>query len=135
MKQSIAGFVPAAFVAASAIFPTAAASGEARIQLEAPLAAASLHEGRVDMVVFYLEHDDHFEIVATYAERDAAYEPMRLRMGMADGDAVSFGLPGHGDVLYRFAREGTDVVVTATDVDTIPVSPATITTNPESLKS
>jgi hypothetical protein len=57
MKQNIAGFAPAAFVAviaASAIFPTAAASGEGSIRLEAPLAAASLHGGRVDMVVFYL---------------------------------------------------------------------------------
>jgi hypothetical protein len=29
---------------------------------------------------------------------------MRIAMRLAEGDDVSFGLPGHGTALYRFAR-------------------------------
>jgi hypothetical protein len=87
------------------------------IRLEDPMAAASLHDGGVDMVVYYLEHEDHFEVVATYAAHHAPAAPARLRMGLVDGDRVSFGLPGLPGVTYTFARTGASIAVEATPAD------------------
>jgi hypothetical protein len=83
------------------------------IRLDRPMAGASLHAGGVDMTVYYVAHDDHFEVVATYVQQDGPYDPARLRMGLSDGDDVSFGLPGLPGVLYRFARDGRSVTVDA----------------------
>lgn len=94
----------------------AGAAGLARadeIALERPMQAASLHDGGIDMVVFYLDRADHFEVVATYATVEAPDAPARLRMGLADGDAVSFALPGERHVQYSFARDGETVRVEA----------------------
>lgn len=83
------------------------------IVLTAPMQGASLHTGKIDMAVYYLDHTDHFEVVATYVEADGAYDPARLRMGLVDGDDVSFGLPGMTQVRYRFSRVGDQVTVKA----------------------
>jgi len=39
------------------------------ISLSIPYEAASLHDGDVDMVVYYVDHPDHFEVVATYVSK------------------------------------------------------------------
>jgi hypothetical protein len=105
-------FRAAILAAIAATAPLAAAAAES-VRLEAPSQAASLHEGAVDMVMFYLPRGDHFEVVATYVDRDAASEPTRVRMGLTDGDSVAFGLPGQPDVLYRFTRRGSVVEVSS----------------------
>lgn len=83
------------------------------IRLETPLAGASLRAGDTDMAVYYVDRGDHFEVVATYALHNGPYDPARLRMGLSDGDSVSFGLPGQTGYLYRFARDGSSVTVAA----------------------
>ncbi len=97
-------------ILASAAMPAAADS----IRLEGPMAAASLFDGGVDMVVYYLAHRDDFEVVATYALHDGHSDPARLRMGLSDGDRVSFGLPGVSGVSYTFSRAGALISVEAT---------------------
>lgn len=87
------------------------------ISLDTPMAAASLHEDHVDMVVYFLDRSDHFEVVATFAARDSAYDPARLRMGLAEGDAVSFALPGHIETQYSFSRLKDVVTVSANPTD------------------
>lgn len=72
-----------------------------------------LHEGVVDMVVYYLDRDDHFEVVAIYVPKADPERRRFIRMGLKDGDSVRFGLPGFPHVLYSFAREGCAVRVTA----------------------
>jgi hypothetical protein len=87
------------------------------ITLDAPIAGASVHTGGVDMVVYYVDREDHFEVVATYASVDGPFEPGRLRMALTDGDRVSFGLPGMATaVLYTFERSGETVHVGASHV-------------------
>ncbi len=84
-----------------------------QIELSKEMQAASLHEGGVDMVVYYLEEPDHFQVVATYAPKRDAYDPARMRMGLTDGDSVRFGVPGEPQVIYSFARSGNTVTVSA----------------------
>ena len=100
-------------ILATTLALTAGAASADQIELTKAMQAASLHEGGVDMVVYYLEQPDHFEVVATYAPKREPYEPARLRMGLVDGDDVSFGLPGEPQVIYGFARMGDTVTVTA----------------------
>jgi hypothetical protein len=100
------------FIACISLGASAAISADS-IRVNAPLAGASLRAGDIDMVVYYVDHGDHFEVVATYALHNGLYDPARLRMGLADGDSVSFGLPGQTGYLYRFARNGSSVAVIA----------------------
>lgn len=100
------------FLAAALCLAAGAASAD-QIDLLKPMQAASLHEGQVDMVVYYLDAGDRLDVFATYAPNREPFEPARLRMSLADGDAVRFGLPGERQVIYGFARTGTTVSVTA----------------------
>ena len=105
----------AALLLASLAFPAAADS----VTLDRPGAAGSLHDGALDMVAYYLPAPDgRFELTATFAPKvgedapavaDAA--PVRMVMALADGDAVSFGVPGHPRILYGFARSGDRVML------------------------
>lgn len=88
-------------------------SGAESIHLDAPMHAASLQKGAISMVVYYLEQDDHFEVVATYATKAAPHDPTRLRMGLQDGDATQFSLPGEPHVAYAFSRDDHTVIVEA----------------------
>ena len=84
-----------------------------QITLTKAMQAASLHEGGIDMVVYYLEEADHYQVVATYAPKSDTFEPARMRMGLTDGDAVRFGVPGEPQVIYSFARAGRTITVSA----------------------
>lgn len=87
------------------------------ISLDAAIKCASVHDGGVDMAVYYVDQGDHFEVVATYAPVESPFRPARIRMALVDGDSVSFGLPGAATaVLYSFARSGETVIVEATHV-------------------
>ncbi len=84
-----------------------------QINLTAPMQGASLHEGGVDMAVYFLDQKDVFEVVATYVDTTEPYDPARLRMGLTDGDAVHFSLPGLRHVFYTFERTGDSIRVSA----------------------
>lgn len=100
----------AAFVAAA--LSAAAASADEAV-LTQPIQAGSIHEAGVDMVVYYTRAGDLLEVTATYvSEREPA--PQRMRMGLADGDAVSFGLPGEAKIAYGFSRDGDTVTISTT---------------------
>jgi hypothetical protein len=87
------------------------------IELSAPLMSASLHEGDVDMNVFYISTGgDGFRVIATYAPVEASADAARLIMKLADGDAVRFALPGHQGTAYSFRRNGAIVAVSAEPV-------------------
>ena len=84
-----------------------------------PVEAASLHDGPLDMVAYYQPEVGSIVVVATFAERDApAHRPMRTVMALADGDDVSFAMPGFQQALYRFRREGATVTVSVREVAT-----------------
>ncbi|MDP5220586.1 hypothetical protein Q5Y75_25700 [Ruegeria sp. 2205SS24-7] len=102
----------ATVIACISLGASAAISADS-IRLNAPQAGASLRAGDIDMTVYYVDHGDHFEVVATYALYNGPYDPARLRMGLSDGDSVSFGLPGQTGYLYRFARNRSSVAVSA----------------------
>lgn len=92
----------AALLLAAAAAP--ALAGEASVSR--PATAASLHDGRLDMVAYYTEAEaGAYEVVATFADRTGG-QPMRIVMALTDGDAVRFAMPGHKDALYGFARDG-----------------------------
>ncbi len=75
-----------------------------------PLAAASLHEGPLDMVAYFVEGaGDAYEVTATFAPRAAYAEPMRVVMALRDGDSTRFALPGFRGTNYEIAREGDKV--------------------------
>ena len=101
-----------AFTVAAAITLTPAMAFADTIILEKPMQGASLHEGAIDMVVYYLDHEDHYEVVATYLAKTDG-EPQRLRMGLKDGDSANFRLPGQRHVAYAFSRENDAVHVSA----------------------
>ncbi|MET3579283.1 hypothetical protein ABID19_002308 [Mesorhizobium robiniae] len=82
-----------------------------------PIEGGSLHEGNLDMVVYYVPVDRGLlEVTATFAPKIGG-DPLRVVMGLADGDSVAFSLPGHQDSLYAFSRSGEEVMVsTETDM-------------------
>jgi hypothetical protein len=76
-----------------------------------PIEGGSLHEGRLDMVAYYVPvGDDLLEVTATFAPKGAG-DPLRVVMGLADRDAVAFSVPGYQDSLYAFSRSGEEVTV------------------------
>ncbi|WP_108260154.1 hypothetical protein [Mangrovicoccus ximenensis] len=98
---------------AAALALSAGAAAADEITLAKPLAGAALHEGGVDMSVYWTEVAEGYEVVATYkgaADSDAA----RIAMVLNDGDRVSFGLPGTRGLVYSFARQDGAVTVTGT---------------------
>ena len=82
-----------------------------------PIEGGSLHEGRLDMVVYYIPVDgDLLEVTATFAPKGGG-DPRRVVMGLADRDSVAFSMPGYQDLLYAFSRSGEEVTVsTQTDM-------------------
>ena len=78
-----------------------------------PIEGGSLHEGRLDMVVYYVPVDgDLLEVTATFAPKGGG-DPLRVVMGLADGDSVAFSMPGHQDSRYAFSRSGEEVTVSS----------------------
>jgi hypothetical protein len=76
-----------------------------------PIDGGSLHEGRLDMVVYYVRVDgDLLEVTATFAPKGGG-DPLRVVMGLADRDSVAFSMPGYQDSLYAFSRSGEEVSV------------------------
>ncbi len=97
----------AALAAASLAALTLPATAE-EVATSRPLAAASLHEGPLDMVAYFIEGEgDVYEVTATFAPRAAPYaEPMRVVMALRDGDKARFAMPGFRGATYAFARAG-----------------------------
>ncbi len=98
---------------AAALALTAGAAAADEITLKTPLAGAALHEGGVDMSVYWTEVAAGYEVVATY-QGTADVQASRIAMVLNEGDRVSFGLPGTRGVVYSFARENGAVTVTGT---------------------
>ena len=98
--------VSAAILAAALLAAPAAAE---EVTLTAPIQAGSLHDGPLDMVLYYLPvAGGLLEVTGTYAPKGGG-EAQRFVMGLSDGDAVSFGMPGYPQATYRFARVGATV--------------------------
>ncbi len=111
-----------AIATATILAVTTTAAAAETISLKVPMQAASLHEGGVDMVVYFLEHVDHFVVVATYSDSKVSYDPVRMKMALTDGDAVNFALPGLPQLAYGFSRTDDQVQVTAEFTDQIVAS-------------
>ncbi|MER9754643.1 hypothetical protein NKJ46_14510 [Mesorhizobium sp. M0166] len=76
-----------------------------------PIEGVSLHEGHLDMVVYYVPVDGGLlEVTATFAPKTGG-DPLRVVMGLADHDSVAFSMPGHQGSLYAFERSGEQVTV------------------------
>ena len=81
--------------------------------LDRPIEAGSLHEGQLDMVVYYVPVDGGLlEVTATFAPKTGG-DPLRIVMGLADSDSVAFSMPGHEDSLYAFSRSGEEVTASS----------------------
>jgi len=105
LKGSVRG--TAAAVIAAAFTSSPAMAEEAA--LSAPIQAGSLHDGPLDMVLYYVPiPGDLLKVTGTYAPK-AGGEAHRFVMVLSDGDAVAFAMPGHLQALYRFARDGATV--------------------------
>ncbi|MEJ8474542.1 hypothetical protein [Roseibium algae] len=101
-------FTKTVLTALAVIAPLSASAGE--IALNAPMQGATLQENGVDMSVYFTEADGvGYQLVATYVAPSEA--PSRFQMRLADGDSVSFSVPGHMNTLYRFSRNQTQVSV------------------------
>jgi hypothetical protein len=69
------------------------------------------------MVVYYVPvNGDLLEVTATFAPNTGG-DPLRVVVGLADGDAVAFSMPEHQDSLYAFSRSG-EAVTVSTETDT-----------------
>lgn len=94
---------------AALFLATPALSEEATIGR--PIEGGSLHEGRLDMVVYYVPVDgDLLEVTATFAPKGGG-DPQRIVMALADRDSVAFSMPGYQDSLFAFSRSGEEVTV------------------------
>jgi len=98
-----------ALLSASLFLATPALAEEAAIGR--PIQAGSLHDGRLDMVVYYVPTgSDLLEVTATFAPKGGG-DPQRVVMGLADRDSVAFSVPGYRGSLYAFSRSGEKVTV------------------------
>jgi hypothetical protein len=109
MTRTFTAIATAATIAFSAF-----AAQAAEVQLTREIQAGSLKEQGVDMVVYYTDEKTHLEVVATYVETENPHDPQRIRMGLQDGDDVTFALPGIPGTNYTFARDGMTVTITTT---------------------
>ena len=100
----------------AALFLTTSAFAE-KATVGRPIEGGSLHEGHLDMVVYYVPVDGGLlEVTATFAPKTGG-DPLRVVMGLADGNSAAFSMPGHRDSLYAFSRTGEEVTVSSeTDV-------------------
>ncbi|MGX9176738.1 hypothetical protein [Mesorhizobium sp. BHbdii] len=110
IRKTLSASVLAALFLAAPAFAEEAAIGR-------PIEAGSLHEGHLDMVVYFVPAEgDLLEVTATFAPKIGG-DPQRVVMGLADGDSVAFSMPGHRGPLYAFSRSGDEVTVSSeTDV-------------------
>jgi len=104
--------------AAAALALTAPLAAADALTLTDARAGATLHDSDVDMSVYWTDAGETYELVATYVTDEAPAAPARLQMNLADGDAVSFGLPGVQGRLFTFARNGGAVSVKSIRVGT-----------------
>ncbi|MBZ9969870.1 MULTISPECIES: hypothetical protein [unclassified Mesorhizobium] len=110
IRKTLSASVLAAMFLAKPAFAEEATIGR-------PIEAASLHEGQLDMVVYYVPvNGGLLEVTATFAPKIGG-DPLRFVMGLADGDSVAFSMPGHQDSLYAFSRSGEEVTI-STETDT-----------------
>jgi hypothetical protein len=114
-------FVSAALATAALAVPAFAEQAV----MTRPIEAASLHDGPLDMVAYYVpaEHGA-LEVTANFAPREpqpeTAYtEPMRIVMALNNGDDVSFAMPGYPQALYRFTRAAEGVAVSVLRPDPV----------------
>lgn len=83
------------------------------ITVDSPMQAVSLHKGGVDMVVYYPDEEDHFQLLASDLDCADAATSARIRMAQSDGTRVSFNQPGVSLVSYRFERIRSSVTAPA----------------------
>jgi hypothetical protein len=94
----------AAAILAAMLLAAPAAAEE--VTLKAAVQAGSLHDGPLDMVLYYVPvAGGLLEVSGTYAAKGSG-KARRFVMGMSDGDAVSFAMPGYPQATYRFVRAG-----------------------------
>jgi hypothetical protein len=104
IRKTLSASLLAALFLATPAFAEEAAIGR-------PIEGGSLHEGHLDMVVYYVPVDgDLLEVTATFAPKGGG-DPLRVVMALADGDSVAFSMPGYQDSLYAFSRSGEEVTV------------------------
>jgi hypothetical protein len=109
------------FAALLAVATSALPAVADEMTVDRPIAAASLHDGPLDMVAYYLPAaDGGLEVTATFVAREDGARPMRVVMRLADGDEVSFAMPGHLEALYCFARRGPALSVSVRPVNRTP---------------
>lgn len=99
-------------LAAMMALPAIAAQAD-RLTLSAPLAGGTLHTPSVDMTAYWTRSDDAFEVVAFYAPTSDLTDVSKLQMRLADGDGVTFSLPGLKGMAYRFERRDEAVSITS----------------------
>jgi hypothetical protein len=105
-------------VLATAVFAAPPPAFAEQRTMTRAIEAATLHNGPLDMVAYFVPRpDDLLEVTATFAPRHvdgAPFAPMRIVMGLADGDRTAFAMPGYPEALYGFARSGDEVTVSVT---------------------
>ncbi len=106
IRKTLSASVLAALFLAAPAFAEEATIGR-------PIEAGSLHEGHLDLVVYYVPVEgDLLEVTATFAPKIGG-DPQRVVMGLADGNSVAFSMPGHRGPLYAFSRSGEEVTVSS----------------------
>lgn len=98
--------------AAAALGLAAPALAEVAV-LSAPLQAASLHTGALDMAAYRIDlPDGAHEVTAMFRGRGAE-EPQRVVLRLDGQDKVHFSMPGEPQTIYTFADMGEVVEISA----------------------
>lgn len=105
MKMILLSAVASLAVAAPAVAEVAV--------LSAPLQAASLHTGALDMMAYRVDlPGGAHEVTAMFRGR-ASEEPQRVVMRLEGQDEVQFSMPDEPQTLYTFASMGNAVEFSA----------------------
>jgi hypothetical protein len=86
------------------------------VRIMRPIEAGILATEDLTLVAYFAEFpDEGYQVTATWLGVEDT-EPNRLTMRLAEGDRVSFSLPGHAGTRFTFARGFEEITVEATPV-------------------
>lgn len=95
-----------AAIAVAAFATVAPAANAEEYTLTKPMTGITLHDGGVDMSVYFESKADGMEVVGTYVAQRPNETPSRIRMLLQDGEGTAFALPEGLQAYYTFERQG-----------------------------
>lgn len=71
----------------------------------------SLHDGGINMVLYYEKNKGSHTVVATYATKENPAEAYRFKVSLSEQARVHYFVPGSSKIYYQFERSGDKITI------------------------